>query len=51
MPALLIGRMLAACLAEVYAIGLERRQRNAARAPDNDDVPRRGEAPGLAPER
>lgn len=51
MPALLIGRMLAACLTEVYAIGLERRQRNAARAPDNGDVPRRGVAPGLAPER
>jgi MFS family permease len=31
-PALLVGRMLVACVTEVYAIGLERRQRNAARA-------------------
>jgi MFS family permease len=30
MPALLIGRMLVACVTEGYVIGLERRQRNAA---------------------
>ena len=33
-PALLVGRMLVAGVTEVYAIGLERRQRNAARAMD-----------------
>jgi MFS family permease len=34
-PALLVGRMLVAGVTEVYAIGIERRQRNAARAMDH----------------
>ncbi len=37
-PALLVGRMLVAGVTEVYAIGLERRQRNAARAPGGPAV-------------
>jgi MFS family permease len=37
-PALLVGRMLVACVTEIYAISLERRQRHAAAAPGDRAV-------------